>query len=717
MKCKKCGAEMSPGSRYCGSCGYDNFDSSQEESGGNAVAAVKKNFPAKKLIIICAAVLALAVIITVVVFVVSCSTNNFRIGKVDKINIGDTKARVIEILGEPYDDNGGLHFEYYDDKYRELLEKSEGSDLDDIFGDIDSEDDLEDAFEDLEDAFTVLETTEYQYISVYFDSNEKVTEVFFDACRTEMNKDMPKLSKKHKVITDSILRYAPTDIYYSVEYEDGSFYKGTAAHGYIADKAGNSHETVSWSDRWDNKFSASIKVENNPDILSAGELAENIRYSLSKEHVVTISGSGEIESGGGYGPYVLIPSDIATIERVSIHLAADVTNFNPGNLSFRDAESEPLYMNIQSVSVAEDNPVYTVVDGCIVDKATGTQLIMGTSAGIVSENIKSIGARAFRGSEVTSIQWNATACESVADYAFYGTDISALTIAEGVQSIPYKFLQGADRAKITEVVLPQSLTEIGYRAFAGFGIRSITVPEGITKMGEGEFADCEQLQTVIWNVKGYETESGPIHNYVFGGCDAISKIVIGENVETIPRDVFVGITADVYVDDLARCFEIESFGLNLLYKGCNLYAGGELVTELVVPASVTKLDSYAFFGCISIEKVSFAGSNVEIGAAAFRGCTSLRSVNLTGVTEIGRYSFGSTALTSVTIPESVVYIATSAFEDCETLESVTFTDASNWVTNDYRNESADVTNASDNAQKFRDNNWHNGADYLIKQEV
>lgn len=720
QECPYCGEKTDSGSRYCGACGKDLYGGEPAGNGG-AAAAVKKRAPAKKPLIIGGAVLALAVIISIIVVAVNCSANIFRIGKVDKIDVGDGKERVIEILGEPFDDNGGARFEYYDDKYKELLEKSEGS-LEDGFGDIDSEEDFEDAMGDLEDAFTVLQTTEYKYIAVTFDADGKVSEVFFDACRTEMNKDMPKLCKKYEIINDSVMRYAAADIYYSAEFEDGSFYKGVAAYGFVADKEGASSAYVDWEDRWGNKYGESVKVENNPDILLAGELGENIRYSISKEGVVTISGGGEIE-GGSYGPAVRIPGELADKTNVAVYLAADVTNFNPENFYFRDESGiSPVSLSIRSVSVAEDNPAYIVKDGCIFDRETGTRLIMGSSAGIVPEYVKEIGAHAFRGDELTAVTWKAESCESVSDAAFYSDNISSLTIAEGVRFLPAWFLSGGERDKITEVILPESLTEIDAYTFSGIGMTSITVPEGVAKIGVSAFSGCEQLQKVVWNAVNCEVDNDYGSRYLFGGCDALNKIEIGPDVEYLSNYIFGVITADVYVENLMQCFDLESFG-DSMPGSWNLYAGGELVTDLVVPASVTAVDGHAFMGCDSIESVAFAGDNVEIGIWSFEGCSSLVSVDFSGVRVITS-AFSNTGLKEVVIPENVVSIDTSAFWFCESLEKVIFEDPNNWVTADYQGETGgsidvkdiDLTDPAENARKFRERDF-NTRNWLNKKDA
>lgn len=85
------------------------------------------------------------------------------------------------------------------------------------------------------------------------------------------------------------------------------------------------------------------------------------------------------------------------------------------------------------------------------------------------------------------------------------------------------------RKKITEIKLPESVTEIGEWAFCGCGnLRSVNLPDGIAEIGEKTFWGCRTLEniTIPDSVK-------IIGNDAFLGCDTLSSLVIPEGVAKV----------------------------------------------------------------------------------------------------------------------------------------------------------------------------------------
>lgn len=114
-------------------------------------------------------------------------------------------------------------------------------------------------------------------------------------------------------------------------------------------------------------------------------------------------------------------------------------------------------------------------------------------------------------------------------------------------------------------------------------------------------------------------------------------------------------------------------------KNCVLvkYREENGVTEVVIPDSVTTIDSFAFLGCRNLTSVTIPDSVTNIGRGAFSGCWSLTSVTIpNSVTSIGGSAFSNCkSLTSVTIPDSVTEIGDKAFYECKSLKSVTIPDS------------------------------------------
>ena len=246
------------------------------------------------------------------------------------------------------------------------------------------------------------------------------------------------------------------------------------------------------------------------------------------------------------------------------------------------------------------------------------------------------------------------------DGTYYSvTDIGSCTDTDVVISASYKDLP---------------VTEIGEEAFESCKkLMSIMIPDSVTSIGEDAFAYCSSL----------------------------TSVVIPDSVTSIGLNAFYDCSGleGVYITDIAAWCNI-AFGLrsdNPLYYAKNLYFNNELVTELVIPDSVTRITGYAFYNCESLTKVEVPDSVTSIGYYVFGGCTSLTynvkdglkylgnknnpylyladtvSTDITKATIhstcklIGSAFENCSSLTEIVIPDSVTSIGSSAFENCNSL--------------------------------------------------
>jgi hypothetical protein len=112
------------------------------------------------------------------------------------------------------------------------------------------------------------------------------------------------------------------------------------------------------------------------------------------------------------------------------------------------------------------------------------------------------------------------------------------------------------------------------------------------------------------------------------------------------------LNAVYYTSDIHQWCNIQfnSGSSNPLYYGHNLFIDSELVTDLVIPETVTEIKAYAFIGATSLTSLTFPNSVTSIGEWAFSGCRGLTSLTIgNSVTLIGRYAFdGCRNLFSIT---------------------------------------------------------------------
>ena len=296
-----------------------------------------------------------------------------------------------------------------------------------------------------------------------------------------------------------------------------------------------------------------------------------------------------------------------------------------------------------------------------------------------------VGMLAFDGSKVTSIGSQAfrdcysltsitipDSVTSIGDGAFKGCDsLRSVTIPDSVTSIGDGAFEGCD--SLTSVTIPDSVTTIGDSTFSKCtSLTSITIPDGITYIGDWAFYGCDSLRSIT--IPDSVTSIG---DGAFNYCYSLTNVTIGNGVTSIGDSAFFGCTllTSVYITDIAAWCNI-SFGENPFDYARNLYLNNELVTDLIIPDSVTSIGYYAFKGFTSLTSITIPDSVTSIGDYAFYFCSSLTSVTIPdSVTSIGDYAFYyCSSLTSVIIPDGVTSIGVCTFTHCSSLTSITIPD-------------------------------------------
>ncbi len=299
----------------------------------------------------------------------------------------------------------------------------------------------------------------------------------------------------------------------------------------------------------------------------------------------------------------------------------------------------------------------------------------------IPEGVEVIKGRAFGGCQNLSlVNFNAVNCTNMTSLekdklipAFEKSSITQIVFGENVTNIPDNAF--ADCISLNTLTIPSTVKNIGYKAFHNcVSLKTVTIPETIEQIGGLAFAGCDKLTSVTFNAAHCQgvtkiedgkplsafqslpslksVSFGPkvtvIPDYIFAGCEMLSKVVIPEKVRAIGGNSFVGCTSLNTVEFNAINCDI-SFSNNKTRMRSAF--SSESITNVKFGNRVKNIPEYAFASCTRLASISFPDSLVSIGQYAFADCASLQKIE---------------------IPERVKHIKGGAFEGCINVRDINF---------------------------------------------
>ena len=232
-----------------------------------------------------------------------------------------------------------------------------------------------------------------------------------------------------------------------------------------------------------------------------------------------------------------------------------------------------------------------------------------------------------------------------------------VVIPRGITEIYDEAFKGNEA--LTSVVVGEDVRIIGKAAFMHcFHLKEVTLPDSVEEIYELAFLACYNLEKI--NIpKKIEV----IRERTFCGCHSIKKINIPASLKIILYSGF-----DEVRPALIEIESIESWLTLDAYQGSSkpqgpLYLNGKLLTEILIPNSITKINNFAFYGISRLEKIVIPNSVTSIGKAAFASCRDLKIVVLpNNLTIIENSAFGGCdSLQEIVIPASVQKIDEDVF--------------------------------------------------------
>jgi hypothetical protein len=150
-------------------------------------------------------------------------------------------------------------------------------------------------------------------------------------------------------------------------------------------------------------------------------------------------------------------------------------------------------------------------------------------------------------------------------------------------------------------------------------LTSITIPEGVTNIGEGAFKQCNSLNTIT-----LPNSLKKIEGNAFYYCNI-------KNVHISDLKAWCNLTFSQVVQ--ITYFDYDAASSNPFHKGSkygggehHLFLNGEKITDLVIPDGVKSISSEAFYNIKDLTSVTIPHSVSFIGSSAFGGCDNILTV-------------------------------------------------------------------------------------------
>lgn len=377
---------------------------------------------------------------------------------------------------------------------------------------------------------------------------------------------------------------------------------------------------------------------------------EQFQYQVSENEVTivgyvgTIEGTLEIPAEIDGLPVTRVEDDAFIKQNQLVEVVIPASVIEIGSTAFHDCE------NLQVFTVAEENPVYCVKNGLLLDK--GEKVLIRCPSGRYGEvtdipdTVFLISDAAFADcSSLSKIELPVSVL-SIGAMAFSNCQsLSEVIVPSGVQTLPDSAF--ADCIALQRVTLSEGLTNISVAAFRNCtALQEVQLPDTLESIKSNAFENCSSLQRMHFPAAVSELSAN-----VFSGCISLSEVTVAAE-----NPYYTAVDGVLMTADQATL---------VYYPPCSSQS------DYTIPETVKTIDSYAFQDAMQLQFLTVPETVETIEPYACYDANSLKEVMLNGASVISAYAFQSCdQLEAVVFGDGVQEVQTGAFLDCPSLKSI-----------------------------------------------
>ena len=296
---------------------------------------------------------------------------------------------------------------------------------------------------------------------------------------------------------------------------------------------------------------------------------------------------------------------------------------------------------------------------------------------IIPQNVERIGEYAFSGCKSLTSITLPEKLERIEGYAFASSALHWIIIPNSVKKIDVGAFSKCENL-VSVLFSNNSLDEFGSLLFSDCNnLKSIDIPEGVTKINSSAFSRCDKLTHV-----SFPESLVKIDQYAFSRCGSLRSITIPQNLINIsPYSFYLcGNFHFIEVEEGNTVYDSRNSCNALIETATNTLIMGSKNT--IIPTTVKTIGEMAFRGCTSLVSINIPANVEVIKKGAFEGCNNLKHISVSPNNPIFDSrdecnAINNTATNSLVvgcsasiIPSTIRSISSWAFNECRSLEEI-----------------------------------------------